>query len=59
MTSIEWLMERYLSQDHSLTIVDFDKAKAMEKEQIDESFKEGYKNGVLTEKWQQTYGGDK
>jgi len=34
MTSIEWLMERYLSQDHSLTIVDFDKAKVMHKQEI-------------------------
>jgi hypothetical protein len=41
MTSIEWLMERYLNQDHSLTIVDFDKAKAMEKEQIIEFYVEG------------------
>jgi len=31
----------------------------IEKEQIDESFKEGYKNGVLKEKWEQTYGGNK
>lgn len=29
----------------------------LENKQIHNSFKEGFKNGVLTEKWQQTYGG--
>ena len=34
MYSIEWLMERYLSRDHSLTITDFHIAKEMHKQEI-------------------------
>jgi hypothetical protein len=35
MTSIEWLMERYLSKEHSLNIIDFDKAKEMHKQEME------------------------
>lgn len=38
MTAVEWLMERYLSQDYSLTIVDFDTAKEMHKQEIIDAF---------------------
>jgi hypothetical protein len=34
MTSIEWLKEKYVSQNCSLTIIDFDKAKLLHKQEI-------------------------
>ena len=49
MTSIEWLMERYLSQNHSLNIFDFMKAKEMHKQEIIKSFEYGVTEGVLTD----------
>lgn len=61
-TAVEWLVQ-WAKENPVVYQKDYDAAiewaKAMEKEQIDESFKEGYKNGVLKEKWEQTYGGDK
>jgi hypothetical protein len=64
-TAVEWLwlnltddMIGELSPEQIKSIYDVvQQALAMEKEQKDESFKEGFKNGVLTEKWEQTYGG--
>jgi hypothetical protein len=37
-TAVEWLMEQWEENPTSLWYADFDKAKAMEKEQIEESF---------------------
>ena len=44
MTSIEWLMERYLSQNYDLTIVDFDRAKEMHRQEIIDSYSAGEDN---------------
>ena len=58
-TAVEWLFQRFEDGDmYNVEDAQFIKhqALAMEKKQIDESFKEGFKNGVLTEKWEQAYG---
>jgi hypothetical protein len=41
MTSIEWLKEKYINQNCSLTIIDFDKAKQLHKQEILDAFTEG------------------
>jgi len=41
MTSIEWLKEKYINQNCSLTIIDFDKAKQLHKQEIEDAFQDG------------------
>jgi hypothetical protein len=64
-TAVEWLMERYLSQDYNLTIVDFDSANAMFEEQIIDAACEFMGTNFDPNKgraelyYKGTYGGDK
>jgi len=61
-TSIEWLKEKYISQNCSLTIIDFDKAKEMHKVEIIDAYEKGYLNLKLgdddagKEYYQETFG---
>jgi hypothetical protein len=45
MNSIEWLKEKYINQNCSLTIIDFDKARQMHKQEILAAFTEGANDG--------------
>jgi hypothetical protein len=45
MTSIEWLKEKYISQNCSLTIIDFDIAKTMHKAEIIDAYGVGMNDG--------------
>ena len=44
-TAVETLIEIYYGNEGQLTIKDLEQAKAMEKEQIIESWDDGYANG--------------
>ena len=46
MTAVEWLKEKYISQNCSLTIIDFDKAKEMHKQEILNAFSRGAAEGL-------------
>ena len=47
MTAVEWLLEKYKSQNTLLFADDFNQAKEMENEQRKESFDNGYANGQM------------
>lgn len=42
-SSIEWLME--IDKSRAITIEEWQQAKKMHEEEIDESYQEGYQNG--------------
>ena len=42
MNSIEWLKEKYINQNCSLTIIDFDKAKQLHKQEILDAYNKSF-----------------
>ena len=45
-TAVEWLMEQWEENPTSLWYADFDKAKAMEKEQIEDAFVKCWESNI-------------
>ena len=60
-SSIEWLEEQYYESEGKLTTQDFEKAKAMYKEEIVDAYEEGYNRVVKiledATKRNETFGG--
>ena len=54
-TAVEWLMDKYRTQNGVITAADYHKAKEMEKEQIIKSFDDGYAKCGITHNAQEYY----
>jgi hypothetical protein len=55
-TAVEWLMEQWEENPTSLWYADFDKAKAMEKEQITKAYNSAIPFKFGKEYYNETYG---